>query len=140
MIHLTGANVGRIVQAGAIGFKRCANQWCFLLVSARQDPSSWIFPKGHVEPGESLEEAALRELREEAGVQGEVDRPVGTLTFRSGEEEVRVNYFLIRAHSERQGEEARRVRWLPLRDALALLTFHDAKDLLQEAAEHLEEP
>ena len=132
--------MARIVQAGALGVKRCASQWCFLLVTSRRDTGSWIFPKGHVEPGESLEAAALRELREEAGVSGEVDRRAGTSRFRSGDEEVEVTYFLVRTHAEGEGEEGRKVRWLPLDDALETLTFPDAKKILRQVARRMEEP
>jgi len=52
-----------------------------LLVSSKKEPGNWIFPKGHVERGESAAEAALRETEEEAGVDGALVGPVGALEF-----------------------------------------------------------
>src|SRR4051812_19688096 len=60
-----------VAQAGGIVFDVVEGQPRILLVTARRDPSHWIFPKGHVEPGEMADETARREVREEAGVDGE---------------------------------------------------------------------
>jgi 8-oxo-dGTP pyrophosphatase MutT (NUDIX family) len=106
-----------------------------LLVRAKRTPGLWIFPKGHIEPGESPEAAALRETREEAGVDGELVGPVGApLEFESGTELVRVQYFLIRARSEETGETDGRVKqWFTADEALRQLTFENARQLQLEA-------
>lgn len=130
--------MSRIVQVGAIGVRGSGYERKFLVVSSRKDPGSWIFPKGHVEPGESLEQGALRELREEAGVEGEVIEPVGSLSFRSGDEDVDVTYFLVRFVRESAGAEGRTVRWLQISEAQKLLTFDDARELLRRAAARLD--
>src|SRR6476660_5120506 len=57
-----------IRQSGAIVVRLDRDQPQVLLVSAKRNPRNWIFPKGHIEKGESPEQAALRETREEAGV------------------------------------------------------------------------
>jgi len=49
-----------------------------LLVTAKDNHERWIFPKGHIEDGEIVEAAVLREAREEAGVIGHVLGPVGS--------------------------------------------------------------
>ncbi len=53
-----------------------------LLVTATRQPNLWVFPKGHIEAGETPEEAAVREVDEEAGVVATVVAPIGTLEFR----------------------------------------------------------
>jgi 8-oxo-dGTP pyrophosphatase MutT (NUDIX family) len=127
-----------VAQAGAIAVREAGGERRFLVVSARGEPEIWIFPKGHVEPGERLEEAALRELREEAGVEGVIVAPAGTLAFRSRDEDVEVTYFLVRAARQAPVSEGRGVRWLSLAEALDQLTHDDARALLRRAAHTLE--
>ena len=77
----------------------------FLLVTAKGRFDQWIFPKGHAEAGETLDKAALRELREEAGVEGTVIGPVGSSRFDSRGEDVEVTYFLVLASTQAEGSE-----------------------------------
>jgi len=123
--------VKRVEQAGGIAVRREAGRWTVLLVRARRDPSLWIFPKGHIEPGERADEAALRETQEEAGVDGTLVGPVGRpLEFQSGREPVRVQYFLIVATSETESPEGRAKRWYPVEKAADQLLFDGARDLI----------
>ena len=104
-----------------------------LLVRAKKDPSVWIFPKGHIEDGESTQTTALRELREEAAVEGTIVRGLGTLQFESGVEMVRVEYFLVRYLRDVPPAESRERRWCSYDEALELLRFPSARELLQSA-------
>jgi diadenosine hexaphosphate hydrolase (ATP-forming) len=124
----------RVAQAGGIAVRRDRNRLSVLLVRAKKNPDVWIFPKGHIEPGETPAEAALRETREEAGVDGEVVGPVGPpLEFDSGREAVSVQYFLIRARSETDETDGRVKQWFSAPEALAQLSFESARRLLLEA-------
>ena len=55
------------------------------MLAARRHPESgtlvWMLPKGHLEPGETPAEAARREVREETGLDAEVERPLGDVTY-----------------------------------------------------------
>ncbi len=104
-----------------------------LLVTAKRGPHAWIFPKGHVEPGETLADTAIRELREEAGVIGEVLLPLGVLTFKSGDIDASVTYFLVRFVGSIAPVDDRKTDWRPFREARALLRFKDAQLLLDKA-------
>jgi 8-oxo-dGTP pyrophosphatase MutT (NUDIX family) len=123
----------RVRQAGAIVVREHEGGTQVLLVRAKQDPSRWIFPKGHIDPGESAPEAAARELREEAGVVGRVIRPVGVLRFPSGAEQVEVTYYLARFGGFAPTSEVRSSEWLSLEEAKQRLSFGDARDLLDKA-------
>lgn len=122
------------IQAGAVAFRVRNDQREFLLVTAKRS-DEWIFPKGNVDTDETLEEAALRELREEAGVEGVTVAEIGRLTFAYRDESVEITYFLVQSGATRPNGEGRKIRWLPLEEALRLVTFDDFRDLLRRAAE-----
>src|SRR4051812_49318777 len=125
--------MSRIVQAGAVAFKIVDEAVLILCVRAKKTPEDWIFPKGHIEPGETVEVAARRELEEEAGVAGESVGPIGSLDFQSGDESVTVEYYLIEFTHEVPRKEKREIRWCGYEEALALLSHHDAAELLKKA-------
>ena len=108
-----------------------------LLVSAKRDPRHWIFPKGHVEPGESAAEAALREMREEGGVDGKIIKPIGVSTYESGKDRVKVSYFLVRYRRAIEPSETRKRRWQSFSKARELVAFDDARNLVDKAERFL---
>jgi 8-oxo-dGTP pyrophosphatase MutT (NUDIX family) len=124
----------RVAQAGAVIWRSVGARPEILLVEAKSQPNTWIFPKGHLEPGEHYEAAALREAREEAGVVGRVVGAIcPPLDFISGTERVRVQYYLLRAISEEPAHEPRRKQWLETATALKTLAHADARRVLREA-------
>jgi 8-oxo-dGTP pyrophosphatase MutT (NUDIX family) len=133
--------LGAVAQAGGIVFRREHGEIAILLVRGKRDPTAWIFPKGHVEPGESEAETALRETREEAGVDGESLGPVGApLEFPWNNKIYRVQYFLIRPTSESAETDGRAKAWCSFDEALARLTHDDTRRLLREARPRMEGP
>jgi ADP-ribose pyrophosphatase YjhB (NUDIX family) len=122
-----------IAQAGAIAFKVVNDSLLILLVRAKKNPQQWIFPKGHIENGETAEVAAARELEEEAAIRGESLGLVGSLNFQSGDEIVSVAYYLFRFVAEVAQTETRERKWCDYDEALALLSHRDAAELLKRA-------
>ena len=104
-----------------------------LIVRAKKTPTDWIFPKGHIEKGETAEVAARRELEEEAGCTGDSLGSLGSLEFQSGEEMVTVEYFLIKFTHDVPRTEKREIRWCSYDEALTLLSHRDAAELLKKA-------
>jgi 8-oxo-dGTP pyrophosphatase MutT (NUDIX family) len=126
--------VSPIQESGAIVFRPDADAPRVLLVTAKRNPSHWIFPKGHIEPGESAPRAALREAREEAGVIGKIIAPAGTTEYQLLGDTIHVQYFLIELEREEDPAEAGRSRlWCRLEEALERLTFEDTRELLRDA-------
>ena len=128
----------RVAQAGGIVVRKQDDRLAVLLVRSKKDPAVWVFPKGHIEPGETAAATALRETWEEAGVEGDLDGPVGApLEFQSGVEPVSVQYFLIRARTEGPSPEGRDTQWLSIDEALKMLAFQNAREKLLEAVHHV---
>jgi ADP-ribose pyrophosphatase YjhB (NUDIX family) len=124
----------RVPQAGGLVFRHGDDRLAVLLVRAKKDPNVWIFPKGHIEPGESAADAAVREVEEESGVIAELVGPVGLpQEFQSGSEPVSVQYFLMRARSESASSEGREKQWFSVDEALRALSFENARQLVRDA-------
>ena len=122
-----------VKQAGAIIVRAGDSGPRILLVTARRNPRNWIFPKGHVEPGETLRAAALREAREEAGVVGKVIAKAGRMTFEFGNHSYRVTYFIVATNGTGEEREGRRFRWLKYKAALRRLSYEETRELLSDA-------
>ena len=119
-------------QAGAIVVRAGKSEPRILLVTARRNPNNWIFPKGHVESGETLKAAAVREAREEAGIEGKVVGAAGRMSFEFGENTYRVTYFVVKTVDAGKQREGRRLRWLKYKQALRRLTYDETRDLLRD--------
>ena len=128
-----------VQQAGGIVFRRNRAGISILLVRAKRDPSAWIFPKGHIEPGETARATAVRETREEAGVDGEAFGEIGDpQEFEWAGRWYRVQYFLIRMTSESDETDGREKAWFPFDDALDRVSFASARDLLRQVRKKIE--
>jgi 8-oxo-dGTP pyrophosphatase MutT (NUDIX family) len=101
-------------------------------------------PKGHIDPGESAAEAAEREVREEAGVQGSLVEKLGDVKYwysRDGDRVMKVvSFFLFRYRSgsvEDHDHEVDSAEWVPLEDAPRLLSYRGEKDMARAALSSL---
>ena len=123
-----------IRQAGSIVIRTDGSEPQVLLVTAKRNPRNWIFPKGHIEKGESSEAAALRETKEEAGVVGDVIGPAGVLEYGFLGAKARVEYFLLEFKREAgPPEDGRRRTWCALDDAISRLSYKNTRRLLRKA-------
>jgi 8-oxo-dGTP pyrophosphatase MutT (NUDIX family) len=120
---------GAHTHAGGVVHRDSPNGPEYLIVRARRDPSAWVLPKGHIEPGETPEDAAVREVEEEAGCRAAVVAPLGRLAFGG----VRTQFYLMRFEREVEALESREIYWGPVDEARRRLTFADTRDLLARA-------
>jgi 8-oxo-dGTP diphosphatase len=105
-----------------------------LAVVHRPAYDDWAFPKGKLEPGESLAQAALREVEEETGLVCRILRPLACLAYPDGHgREKAVCYWLMEpVEGEfRAGKEVDAVRWATGTEALGLLTYRGDQILLR---------
>ncbi len=100
----------------------------------------WSLPKGHLEAGETLEEAAIREVAEETGITGDIIGSLGTIDFWFVVDGRRVHktvhHYLMRAVSGELSDsdvEVTEVAWVPLPHIADRLAYSDERGLLDEA-------
>jgi 8-oxo-dGTP diphosphatase len=122
-----------VVQAaGGLVVRREGGQLEIAIVH-RPVQHDWSFPKGKLEPGETLEIAALREVREETGLSCDLLRFMGHTQYvdRKGRPKT-VAYWIMEATGGyfRPNDEVDELRWLGLDDASRLLSYPRDRELV----------
>ena len=123
---------------GAVVFNEEKGERQFLLIRNRRS-AHWGFPKGHIEPGETKEETAIREVLEETGlnieivpgfvknskyiIQGKIEKSVSIFLGKTTEFDYKL-----------QEEEIEECGWYTYNDALRILNYENDKYILTEAA------
>src|SRR5829696_9246559 len=112
---------------------------CVALIATR-GKTRWGLPKGAVSQGETSEQAALREVREETGIEAEIVKPLDTIEyfFRAGDTLIRkrVDFYLMRYVSGEltpQLSEVDDVEWVELSEAIHRASFESERKLLEAA-------
>jgi len=110
----------------------------------RRGRLAWSLPKGHVEEGETAEQAAIREIVEETGIMGEVIGSLGSIDFWFMTPQKRihktVHHFLLRAIGGELSDadvEVEQVEWVPLPEVFSRLRYSDERRLLARIDELL---
>jgi ADP-ribose pyrophosphatase YjhB (NUDIX family) len=107
----------------------------------------WALPKGWVEPGETHEMAAVREIREETGIDGDVEADLDTIEywFYSRGDQARVHkivhFFLVRAlggDTSRHDHEVAEAAWFDAEGALDRMTYPNERQVVRKALELLD--
>jgi 8-oxo-dGTP diphosphatase len=113
----------------------------------RRGDLAWGLPKGLVEPGEGPQEAAVREVREETGLDAEVRGDLGEISYWYVWEGVRVRkrvaFFLMEAVGgdiSQHDDEMDEIRWFPILRARRSATYPSERGVLERAAQVLAGP
>ncbi len=137
-------SIKRIFSAGGIVLKE-EKDGPKILVTQHSGHKGWDFPKGHREIYESEEQAALREVEEEAGVKAEILERAGQTQyfyFEGGEKVLKtVVFYLMKYAGEGEATTAFEVsdkKWLPLNEVEGQLTFKDTKEMWRKVREKIE--
>ena len=106
----------------------------------RQGRLLWSLPKGHIETGETAEQAAVREIEEETGIAGEILAELGTIDFWFVADGRRIHktvrHFLLRATGGELSDadvEVDEVAWVPLSEMRTQLAYPDERGLVDTA-------
>jgi len=137
------------VSAGGVVFRRRAGRTHVALISVGER-RRWQLPKGLVGAGEPVERAALREVREETGLEAEVLAPLETVEYWyvSTERGARVrfhkfvHFFLLRHAGGRVSDhdhEVNEARWFEIDEARDALAFANEKRVVERAREMIEQ-
>jgi ADP-ribose pyrophosphatase YjhB (NUDIX family) len=110
----------------------------------RSQINTWTLPKGTPNPGETMEETALREVAEETGLEVRIVESLDSITYTFAQRGARIHktvfYFLMQAIGgdlARHDHEFDEVRWFDLADAGGVLTFESERALADRAAERV---
>lgn len=130
------------VSAGGVIYRKKGDEIEIALIHVR---SRWGLPKGHVEEGESIEETALREVREETGLEGKVIRKLGDIRYSYRDKTKknepiriykRVYFFLLqyaKGDVQAQDHEVDETRWFPIEEAIKNLKFATERTMVHRA-------
>ena len=133
----------REFSAGGVVVRRLRGDWHVAAIRPR-GKEVWALPKGLIDRGESAADTALREVTEEAGVEGRLMDKLGDVryvyTWRGERVFKVVSFFLVRYSRGRLGEippamrrEVDEARWLPLADAPRLLAYGGEREMAANA-------
>jgi 8-oxo-dGTP pyrophosphatase MutT (NUDIX family) len=146
--------VRREFSAGGVLVRRLRGEYVVAAIRpAGRPPGLWALPKGNVGPGEDPAEAAVREVAEETGARGKLERKLGDVRYvytqswgeGAGERIFKiVSFYLLRYTGGRLGHvppefahEVAEASWLPLVEAPKLLAYKGEREMAQKALEGL---
>ena len=124
--------------AGGLVYRERDGRYEVFLVRAKPAPHDWVFPKGHIERGESPHDCARREVREEGSIEAE---PIAFLdddrfTNPKGQK-VHVALFLMKYVRDLPEEEPRERAWFAIPDALTAIQFESGRAAIRAAESRL---
>lgn len=129
----------RATSAGGVVHRSVDGETEILLVH-RRAPVLWALPKGTPDSGETIEETALRETREETGIEVEIEAPLSAIRYFFVRGTTRfhktVHFFLMRPVGgaiELHDGEFDEVRWARVGEALALMNHATERSVVERA-------
>jgi 8-oxo-dGTP pyrophosphatase MutT (NUDIX family) len=134
------------VSAGGVVYRREDDAVDLALAArrTRRGQLAWGLAKGAIEQGESDEQAAVREVLEETGLEADVEADLGDIRYFYVWEGVRVrkrvHFFLMRATGgdvANHDSEMEEVRWFPLRTAIKRASYKGEREVIERAAKRL---
>lgn len=130
----------REISAGGVVYRKVKNKIEFLVVQ-HSGHHRWVLPKGWIDPGETKEQTALREVKEEAGVEAETKDYLGEATAwyqKEGERIRKTSHFFLMEYKsgnpqKDRGWEMEDFTWLPAKEAVQKLDYPGEKEIVEKA-------
>jgi 8-oxo-dGTP pyrophosphatase MutT (NUDIX family) len=127
--------------SGGVVYRKVGDNDYEVALVYRKRHDDWSLPKGHIEEGETREETALREVKEETGLDARIVEPLGEVVYfyrRRNGDLVRktVYHFLLEALSDKFAEpswEVTESRWVPITEAQTLLSYKNDAGVVAKA-------
>ena len=122
-----------ILAAGGMVIRQSGPDRIEIAIVHRPIREDWSYPKGKVEPKETLTECALREVLEETGLRCRIVSFVGTTEYRDRKDRRKIAAYWMMTPEEgrfRSSEEVDEMRWVELGEAARLLTYERDRELL----------
>jgi 8-oxo-dGTP pyrophosphatase MutT (NUDIX family) len=137
------------ISAGGVAFRRRKGVAQIALISVGEE-NRWQLPKGLVDKGESTEAAALREVREEAGIEtrliGRIDKIEYWFFARYGPEPGRIHKFIyfylleyLSGDVRNHDSEVNEARWVEIEAAIKMMAFDGERKIVEKAKEMIGE-
>lgn len=156
--YVTLLTMAREISAGGVVLRRMRGKWWLATIRPRRDNDNpgkpaLALPKGMVDPGEKPDQTALREVREETGLQAELVTKLGDVRYvytRTWGDRARVfkivSFYLFRYRDGKIGEikpemqhEVAEAKWLALDQAARMLSYKGEREMIQKAEQYIAE-
>ena len=135
------------VSAGGVAFRGTSDGIEVALIKTTKE-GRWQLPKGHIDPGETADQAAIREVREEAGIECEIISVIDSVDYwfvdRWGKEPIRthkyVHFYLMKyvcGSTDDHDDEVTEARWFEMNTAIESLSFPAERAIVSKASEML---
>lgn len=132
------------VSAGGVVWRRGDSSDFEVALCGRSSDNSWVLPKGTPDPGETLEQTATREVREETGLEVKLGQGLGTIdywfTLNGVRYHKRVHHWLMEAvggDTANHDHEFDEVAWVSFPEALRRINYANQRAVISEAADAL---
>lgn len=136
------------ISAGGVAYRK-KGKIVDIVITSVGEHNRWQLPKGLIDRGETIAEAALREVREEAGIETEMIDLIDKVEYwyysKRGGKRVRfhkfVYFYLLRyksGNTEDHDKEVKEARWVKIDEGQGMLTFKSEKNMVAKAKEMIE--
>jgi len=141
------ATIKRHTSSGGVIFRKSGNGIEVALIAVK-NKTAWCLPKGGIDKNEDPHATAIREVKEETGLSGEVVDKIGDISYwyflkkENSKIHKKVYFYLLRyttGSTDKHDWEVDEAQWFPIDEAIRKLAYKDEKEILRKAKEMIAE-